>query len=87
MSSQVTALERDIMVQLNDTLNLIYNYLYDPSNVIRVCYDTGHHLAHIDITNENYVGVDASFLKYYNYCRDLCFLSMDKIVLIKVMKN
>ena len=73
------------MVQLNDVLQIIYNHLYDPSSVIRVNYQTGHHLASVDITNKNYVGADASFLKYYNYCKDLCFLSMDKIVLIKII--
>ena len=75
------------MVQLNDVLQIIYNHLYDPVKVIRVTYNTGHHLASVDITNKNYVGVDASFLKYYNYCKDLCFLSMDKIVLIKVISK
>ena len=75
------------MVQLNDTLQIIYNHLHEPKSVIRVSYNTGDHLAHVDITSKNYVGVDASFLKYYNYCKDLCFLSMDKIVLIKVMNK
>ena len=87
MSIQCTALESDIMVQLDDTLNIIYNHIYDPDNVIRVNYIAGDHMAYADISNTNYVGVDASFLKYYNYCNDLCFLSRDKIVLIKIMKK
>ena len=75
------------MVQLNDVLQIIYNHLYDPSKVIRVTYNGGDHLARVDLNNQNYVGADASFLKYYNYCKDLCFLSIESIVLIQVIKN
>ena len=59
------------MVKLDDTLNIIYNHLHEPDTIIQVNYSTGDHLARVDITNKNYVGVDASFLKYYNYCKDL----------------
>jgi len=52
-----------------------------------VSYTVGGHLARVEINNKNYVGVDASFLKYYNHCKDICYLSMDKIVLIQVKKN
>ena len=87
MSNHCCSLDGDNMAKVNDVLQIIYNHLHDPNNVIVVSYDVGGHLARVNISNENYVGVDASFVKYYNYCKDLCYLSMDKIVLIQIKKN
>jgi len=87
MSIQCCGLDGDTMAKVNDVLQIFYSHLHDPEKVIRVSYTVGGHLARVEINNKNYVGVDASFLKYYNHCKDICYLSMDKIVLIQVKKN